>query len=181
MRTRRAEIDAPTRRLASASVCAQLAERCSGRRVHVYRAFGAELDLADLEASVRTTNGTVLLPRVEGDHLVAVEHPGDVAGDSGAFVVSGFGVAEPTGTAVEPTSIDVVVVPGLAFDRRGRRLGYGRGYYDRFLTSLAPHAVTIGVAFDLQVVDEVPHESHDVALDLVITERGPVGGASTGD
>ena len=65
---------------------------------------------------------------------------------------------------------DLIVVPGLAFTRTGDRLGQGGGWYDRFLSARSRHAVAIGVGFDLQVVDELPVEEHDVRVDAVVTE-----------
>ncbi|MBI4309110.1 MAG: 5-formyltetrahydrofolate cyclo-ligase [Candidatus Omnitrophica bacterium] len=82
-----------------------------------------------------------------------------------------YGVRQPRldpSKIVDLSSIDAVVVPGLAFDRAYNRLGRGAGYYDRFLSRLADSAVTIGVAFDFQIVDCLPVEEHDVPLDFVI-------------
>jgi 5-formyltetrahydrofolate cyclo-ligase len=73
-----------------------------------------------------------------------------------------------------PAEISTVMVPGLAFDRRGGRLGRGRGFFDSFLRSVKGHACTIGVAYELQVVQEVPREAHDEAVDCLCTERGVV-------
>lgn len=67
--------------------------------------------------------------------------------------------------------IDVIVVPGLAFTVDGRRLGQGGGWYDRFLPGLRDHCPMIGVAFEVQIVDELPTEPHDVTLDVVVTEH----------
>lgn len=66
--------------------------------------------------------------------------------------------------------IDVVIVPAVAYDINGFRLGYGGGFYDRFLENIREDAVTIGIAFDLQVFNEVPKEPHDAQLDYIITE-----------
>lgn len=66
--------------------------------------------------------------------------------------------------------IDVVIVPGIAFDKKCHRLGYGRGYYDKFLKKV-PNAVKIGLAFDLQIVKDMPHEKHDIPVNKVITEK----------
>lgn len=66
--------------------------------------------------------------------------------------------------------IDVVIVPAVAYDINGFRLGYGGGFYDRFLENIREDAVTIGVAFDLQIFNEVPKEPHDAQLDYIITE-----------
>jgi 5-formyltetrahydrofolate cyclo-ligase len=72
---------------------------------------------------------------------------------------------------VEPKEIDAAVIPGSVFDIHGGRLGYGGGYYDRFLANDAPQAKRIGFAFEMQVVDKVPLESHDQLLDILITEK----------
>lgn len=70
-----------------------------------------------------------------------------------------------------PESIDVAIVPGVAFTAGGGRLGQGGGWYDRFLPSLRPDCVTIGVGFAPQLVDDLPAEPHDVVLDFVITDQ----------
>ncbi len=82
---------------------------------------------------------------------------------------------------IAPEAIDLVVVPGLAFDRRGRRLGHGKGYYDRLLAR-SP-AVRAGLCFDAQVFPEVPAGPHDAVMDWVVTERGAsqVGRVSVSD
>lgn len=72
---------------------------------------------------------------------------------------------------LDPTVLDVVVVPGLGFTRDGHRLGQGGGHYDRFLPRLRADCLTIGVAFAEQVVDELPVEDHDVTVDVVVTDR----------
>lgn len=74
-------------------------------------------------------------------------------------------------SVVDPAKIDVVIVPGSVFDRFGGRLGYGGGYYDRFLDQEAAGALRIGLAFELQLVDQVPLESHDQLMDFVVTEK----------
>jgi 5-formyltetrahydrofolate cyclo-ligase len=72
---------------------------------------------------------------------------------------------------VEASRIDAAVIPGSVFDIHGGRLGYGGGYYDRFLVNEAPQARRIGFAFELQVIDKVPVETHDQPLDILITEK----------
>ena len=64
----------------------------------------------------------------------------------------------------------MVIVPAVAYDKNCYRLGYGGGFYDRFLENLRKDAVTIGIAFDLQIFDEVPKEPHDAQLDYIVTE-----------
>ena len=72
--------------------------------------------------------------------------------------------------AINIKDLDVVIVPAVAYDNKCYRLGYGGGFYDRFLENLRKDAVTIGIAFDLQIFDEVPKEAHDAQLDYIVTE-----------
>jgi 5-formyltetrahydrofolate cyclo-ligase len=84
-------------------------------------------------------------------------------------------VPEPSPTApppADPATVDVVLVPGVAFTAGGLRLGQGGGWYDRYLALLRDDAVAIGVCFEPQLVDDLPTEEHDAVLDLVITDAG---------
>ncbi|WPD24381.1 MAG: 5-formyltetrahydrofolate cyclo-ligase [Candidatus Electrothrix scaldis] len=87
-----------------------------------------------------------------------------------------FGILEPTAeqiarATIDPADIEAVLVPGSVFDSYGGRLGYGGGYYDRFLTQDAPQARRIGLAYSLQMVEQVPMEAHDQYMDILITEQ----------
>lgn len=85
--------------------------------------------------------------------------------------VGTFYVMEPTEEAelIEPSEIDIIILPGLVFDRKGNRLGYGIGYYDKFLKKAG--AKKIGLAFDFQIAEKVPTEEHDVPMDVIVTEK----------
>jgi 5-formyltetrahydrofolate cyclo-ligase len=72
----------------------------------------------------------------------------------------------------DPSSIDVVIVPGVAFTAAGDRLGQGGGWYDRFLDLIGPDCVTVGVGFSAQLLPSIPTEPHDVRLDMVVTDAG---------
>lgn len=86
------------------------------------------------------------------------------------FIKGPFNVPEPEEKVyVEPSLIDLVILPGIAFDRRGGRLGYGRGFYDILLNEM--RATKIALAYSFQVVDKVPQEEHDVKMDYIITEK----------
>jgi len=84
----------------------------------------------------------------------------------------GYNVLEPVNKEdeINPEGIDLVIVPGVAFDSKGNRIGYGKGYYDRFLKRLNPDCKKIGLAFDFQVVDEIMAEDFDVAVDEVVSD-----------
>ena len=73
---------------------------------------------------------------------------------------------------VDPAMIDLIVVPGIAFDATGGRIGYGKGCYDRFLPQLLDDVPIIGLAYDFQVLPRVPQESTDVRMDAIVTEKG---------
>lgn len=88
-----------------------------------------------------------------------------------------LGILEPRadlrlgpGKRVEPAELDLLIVPGVAFDRRGNRLGHGKGYYDRLLARLRADALKVGVAFECQLFDVIPMCQYDVPVDLVLTE-----------
>jgi 5-formyltetrahydrofolate cyclo-ligase len=85
-----------------------------------------------------------------------------------------YGIQEPIRELVcdvWPEDIDLVIVPGVAFDERGYRIGYGAGYYDRFFRMTRKDCKKIGIAFEMQIVKQIPYEEHDVKLDMIITEK----------
>jgi len=85
-----------------------------------------------------------------------------------------YGILEPkkdTARRVSPELIDLVVVPGVAFDSKRNRIGHGAGYYDRFLKKLRSDCTKVGVAFEIQLAESLPSEVHDVKMDMIITER----------
>lgn len=136
--------------------------------IMAFFSFGSEVDTGPIIEWLERDGRRVALPRVEGRDIVAVAYR---SGDR--VRVTSFGATEPAGgEKVAPEEIDVVIVPGLAFDRSGHRVGYGRGFYDRFLAALRPDALTIGICFSVQLVNEVPHGRGDRPVDLVMTERG---------
>jgi 5-formyltetrahydrofolate cyclo-ligase len=144
----------------------RLPELRSARTVGLYVAHGAELDLTDLLRRCRGRGTRTALPRVTRDELVLV------ATTAGEDLFPGYrGIAEPTGPPLEPADIDVLVVPGVAFDPHGGRLGRGGGHYDRLLARVSARTVRIGVGFACQLVPSVPREPHDEGLDLVVTDR----------
>lgn len=82
-----------------------------------------------------------------------------------------FGILEPSGeNVVDKDKIDMIIVPGIAFDRNGNRIGYGAGYYDRFLKDCK--GIKAGVCYSIQMVEDVYADEHDVKMDYLITERG---------
>ena len=111
----------------------------------------------------------LLLPCVDGDDLLLRQYTGPECMVEGEQ----FGIGEPSATLPVYTdleSVEIIIVPGVAFDRAGNRMGRGRGFYDRLLKS-TPNAMKIGVAYDFQMLDSIPVEPHDVKMNRVITEN----------
>lgn len=112
------------------------------------------------------TTKRILLPCVDGDNLRLRQY----TGPENMCCGEQFGIGEPIGEEfVDYSSIDLIIVPGVAFDRSGNRMGRGRGFYDRLLKT-TPDAYKIGVAFDFQIMDSIPTEPFDVPMDTVISE-----------
>ena len=98
----------------------------------------------------------------------------ELPGPETSFRLGAFGIREPEEedlSFVPPDQIDLVITPGLAFDRRGGRIGYGKGYYDRLLSRLDSQVPRIALAFDFQVLDTVPQDENDIRVDVIITEK----------
>ena len=147
-----------------------LPEFCTCRNVFAYVSFRSEVETLQLIEHCLKERMTVSVPlTLPADHRLLPYAINDTSRDLAPGYCS---IPEPLRTLplVDPASIEVVVVPGSVFDAKGGRLGYGGGYYDRFLQAAAPQALRIGLAFDLQVVAAVPLESHDQQLDYLITE-----------
>lgn len=105
------------------------------------------------------------LPVVQGDNLKFRRYISDTD-----LKKSAFGVLEPTGEDCKDLSkIDLIIVPGIAFDVKKNRLGHGRGYYDKFLLNMKKPKM--GVCFDFQLLDSVPVEGHDITMDYIISEN----------
>ena len=164
---------AEDRATASASIAALLLARedfASSKTVLLTLPFGSEWDTRALLRAALAGAKTVALPRVNlTTRMLDICAISRIEHDP----VPGYrGIPEP-GAHCEllgAASIDWVLVPGVAFDRAGHRIGYGGGYYDRLLPLLRADAHRVAGAFELQLVDNVPAASHDVAVDAVVTE-----------
>lgn len=179
----RDKLPADQREVLSSRVCrhaAQWLAREEAKTLLAYVPFRSELDTRPLIAGAWTAGIRVLLPRVIPSTGRMSLHP---VNSWKELAPGAYGIQEPVSAPVceqeELYRPDVVFVPGLAFDRRGGRLGYGRGYYDRLraaweaeLTGPPGAPLWIGLAFGLQVVPEVPMDHHDAYMDMLITEDG---------
>ncbi len=104
------------------------------------------------------------LPRVNGVNLEILPY------DESRLELGAFHIEEPTGNNIVPAEdIELIIVPAVAYDRSGNRLGRGKGFYDRLLATTK--ATKVGVGYEFQIVDEIPAEPHDVKMDMVITQK----------
>jgi 5-formyltetrahydrofolate cyclo-ligase len=137
-------------------------------RVALYAAQGTELPTRTLFERLRSLSIVRLLPRFDGEAIAWGR-----AEDWDELAPGWFGIPEPSDrSGIAPTPEDVVLLPGLAFDRNGWRLGRGGGHYDRAFPPGAESPWLVGVGYSFQWLVEVPHDSRDRRLDAIVTENG---------
>ena len=171
MRERR-EAQTPEERLAgSVRICGTVLGLIrQGETVMVYSSKELEVNTKPLIARLLAAGNPVIVPIiVKADVSLRLSY----LRDPSVLVVSTFGVPEPIGSEIpaEPADVDTIILPMLGFDRKGRRLGYGAGYYDRFLAR-NPRIRRIGIAFSCQEAGEIPCDENDIHMNLIITEEG---------
>jgi 5-formyltetrahydrofolate cyclo-ligase len=127
-----------------------------------------EVDLRPLDAILRARGAEVAYPSIHPETRVMTFR----FASPDALEERGLGFREPPESAREAArgELDVLVVPAIAIDPAGHRIGYGAGFYDRTIPSFAPPAVSVGVAYDFQLVAEVPFAPHDVPLSVMVTD-----------
>lgn len=185
---RRNAINLDVRAAKSADVCARLVEllecsdTCAPRTVAVYAAMGSEVDPAAFAAAARARSWRVAYPYMlsAADAAACGQRMCMRAVAAGDASAAPF-IAHPTRAfaaedldshrypIVPAEALDMIVVPLVAFDQTGARLGYGGGCYDRYLPMLSPACQIIGIAFDEQHVDHVPTDAHDLPLPHIIS------------
>lgn len=153
----------------------QLINERNFRSIMFYIAFGSEVRTQDCIASALAEGRTVLVPIcVSKDCGAPVKTllPSRLLSLDSEIAPGKFGVPEPKPNFVRPfppEEIELIVVPGIAFDKRGFRIGHGAGYYDRFLPK-CPQALFVGLAYDIQIVDDALPSAWDVPVHMVIAE-----------
>ena len=158
----------------SRAICARavtmIGARCeAGSVIALYAHKGSEVETTVLDEELRAAGYRIAYPRVVDEARVLAFHA--VAIDE--LVATRWGLREPTAASstVALEQIAAFVMPGLAFDRAGGRIGWGKGHYDATLAVAGvAGALRVGLAFECQLVDSVPREGHDVMLDAIITE-----------
>lgn len=148
----------------SAEVCERIMQHpefMAANRIMLYCALPDEVNTDSLIERYRNEKH-LILPTVVGDDIIPVAMDGKTR-----FSIGDFSIREPQGKPYTG-EVDLIILPGMAFDRSGNRLGRGKGYYDRFLQH-HPKAHRIGICFDFQLLDAIPTESNDMKVDEVVT------------
>ncbi len=146
-------------------------EIAGARTMLAFLPIPGEVDLSEMLERRLRAGDRVALPAI--DWATRAMWPGLVSGlDDVDATRHGVRAARGDAPIVPVEDIDLVLVPGLGFDRNGGRLGRGAGFYDRFLATAGLRALKIAVGFEWQIVDALPREGHDVLMDVVVTEAG---------
>lgn len=132
--------------------------------IHCYLSKEDEVETLKLIASFLTAKKKTIVPAISNNQIVSC-----TLNDLNDLKRSSFGILEPQQRQLYTGHLDIIIVPGIAFDKKGNRIGYGRGYYDRFLTST--QALKIGLAFEEQLLEFVPQEELDIKVDIIITDQ----------
>lgn len=151
-----------------------LPEFKQANNIFVYMHFRSEVETTQIIENCFKTSKIVTIPHtlVEEKKLLSVQIQDQVKD-----VIPGYcGIPEPTiellqSAVYDPRKIDIAIIPGSVFDKNGGRLGYGGGYYDRFLADQASNALRVALAYEMQIAERVPLEAHDQLMDYVITEK----------
>ncbi len=168
IRTQKRRLSAAELAVMSEDICSKVLALASWQEAGtllLYYPLPDEVDVRLLIKDAFESGKKVLLPVVKGDELELRLYEGEASLKEGAF-----GIMEPTGPLFAPIhydEIELAIIPGMAFDSAGHRLGRGKGYYDRLLPNLRD-AKLIGVCFPFQFLEEVPAEAHDISVCKVI-------------
>ena len=171
---KRNSLSAPNRVLHSATILQRLFEQPSVREaqwLEFYVSYGSEVETSGMIAHALAHGKRVAVPKVEAPNrmiLSEIHHP------VRELEPGWRGIREPKAEFLRPVPVDqigVLIVPGTAFDEKGHRIGKGVGFYDRFLPQAVGRIPIVAVAFDLQVVPEIPVFPHDIPVDCIVTEK----------
>ncbi|UWD49398.1 5-formyltetrahydrofolate cyclo-ligase [Clostridioides difficile] len=148
----------------------QMEDIRNATNIMLYLNFNNEVNTDNLIKKLLSLKKIVSSPiTIKENHTLI---PTQVTDLDNGLKIGAYGIREPSEKSpkIDIKSLDVVIVPAVAYDIHCYRLGYGGGFYDRFLENLRKDAITIGVAFDFQVFDSIPKETHDAQLNYIVTE-----------
>ncbi len=149
-----------------------LDEYKNSKVVFIYMSFKNEVKTSDLIEEMLSENKRVVIPYTDTKNIEII--PSEIKNLKDDLTLNTFGYYEPVlekVKQVKPEELDLIITPGVVFDKNLNRIGFGKGYYDRILSKKRNDTKAIAVAYDFQVIDEVPTEPHDIKMDMIITEE----------
>jgi 5-formyltetrahydrofolate cyclo-ligase len=152
----------------------------NAEKIFIYISYASEINTKEIIRKALKDNKKIYVPRTElkTRHMDAVEIT-----SLDNLIESTYGILEPSKEAphIDPNELDLIVVPGVAFDKNGGRMGYGAGFYDRYFKKIKKEnikkIVKLALAYELQMLDEVPMNEQDVPVDYIITENQIIHGS----
>lgn len=138
------------------------------KKVFVYIGFGSEINTKSLIEIMLKEGKEVFVPKVLEEEMIALKIT-----SLNNLIESKFKILEPVGekSDIDGKEFDLIIMPGVAFDRSGNRIGYGKGYYDKYLKDVKSDIKKIALAYELQLIEEIETEEHDLKVDSIITEN----------
>ena len=148
------------------------------KNIFIYISYGSEINTKDIINKALKENKRIYVPRTEFKSRImdAVE-----ISSLDNLIENSYGILEPSENEphIDPNELDLIIVPGVAFDKKGGRMGYGAGFYDRYFKKINKDNIKritkLALAYDFQVIDEVPMEELDMPVDFIITEKEFIG------
>jgi 5-formyltetrahydrofolate cyclo-ligase len=148
----------------------------AAKTIMCYLSFGAEVDTNMIIDQCQKVGKTILLPLIiKKDNGTSYMEASQLIDPKSDLAPGTMGILEPVSDSIrirDPRTIDLIIVPGLAFDKNGNRLGYGAGYYDYFLERIREDCNQFALTFSFQLIEDIPTQKHDKQIKNIITEKG---------
>lgn len=143
-------------------------EFTNAKIIGAYHPIGSEVSTQKILSSALEVGKRLALPRVEGEDRMVFAEVKDLGNDLRA---GPYNIMEPKKSCQQVKDLGMLLLPGVAWDIEGYRLGYGKGYYDRYLSGIRTDVKKVGLAYDLQVLEMIPHNAKDLRVDAIVTEK----------
>lgn len=145
-----------------------LEEFKESNNIFIYIGFGSEIDTKVLILDMIKEGKRVYVPKILGKNMILIEIT-----SLDNLIQNKFKILEPIGdkNEIDVDNLDLVIMPGIVFDRKGNRIGYGGGFYDRYLENSKSTLKKIALAYSIQLLENIDVENHDLKVDLIITEK----------
>lgn len=150
-----------------ASILSELTEYKNCNHLFLYASAEEEVDTFLLFEKAKRQNKKVYFPKVTGDDSMEFIE----VNNRGQLFCGYKGILEPIGDEYTKQMPEIIIVPGVAFDKEFNRMGYGKGFYDRYLADKGKNALKIGICYDIQLLKKIPNEENDIQMDIIVTEK----------